>query len=514
MAQGSKPGEGGQIPGSKVSVEIARLRGASPGQSLISPPPHHDIYSIEDLAQLIYDLRRVAPQARIAVKLVAQSGIGTVASGVAKAGADVIHISGHDGGTGASPLGSIKHAGLPWELGLAEVHDTLVANGLRERVTLRTDGGLKTGRDVIVGAILGADRFTFGSALLVALGCIYARQCHKNTCPVGIATQDEALRKKFTGSGEQGASFFTFVARDTRRRLAALGARSLAEIRGRRDLLQGKELDDSLFAAVDLSELLALATSSDIPSRPVDAPPTHVDERANLSGGSVRLGPEDRAVGSRRAHERVVALARGESPEPLELSYRGTAGQSFGAFLTDGISLRLDGDANDYVGKGMDGGRIVVLGNGDPTQPAVGNTCFYGARGGEAYIAGTAGERFAVRNSGAHLVVEGAGDHACEYMTAGAVAILGPVGRNLASGMSGGVAFVLADESELRAGPNTIELTALDADDADASMLEALLRDHTSHTNSAVARALLAEWPQSAARFRKLAPAVGAAIPV
>jgi len=514
MAQGSKPGEGGQIPGGKVSVEIARLRGASPGQPLISPPPHHDIYSIEDLAQLIYDLRRVAPQARIAVKLVAQSGIGTVASGVAKAGADVIHISGHDGGTGASPLGSIKHAGLPWELGLAEVHDTLVANGLRDRVALRTDGGLKTGRDVIVGAILGADRFTFGSALLVALGCIYARQCHKNTCPVGIATQDEALRTKFTASGEQGASFFTFVARDVRRRLARLGARSLVELRGRRDLLQAKELDNPLLAAVDLSELLALATSSDIASRPVEAPPTHVDERENPGGGSVRLVPEDRAVGSRRAHERVVAHARGEWPAPLNLSYSGTAGQSFGAFLTDGISLHLDGDANDYVGKGMDGGSIIVLGNGDPSQPAVGNTCFYGARGGEAYIGGTAGERFAVRNSGARLVVEGAGEHACEYMTAGAVVILGPVGRNLASGMSGGVAFVLSDASALRTGPNGIEVTELAADDPDAASLERLLRDHALHTNSAVARGLLAEWPRSAARFRRLAPAVAVTIPV
>jgi glutamate synthase domain-containing protein 2/glutamate synthase domain-containing protein 1/glutamate synthase domain-containing protein 3 len=513
MAQGSKPGEGGQIPGSKVSVEIARLRGASPGQSLISPPPHHDIYSIEDLAQLIYDLRRVAPRARIAVKLVAQSGIGTVASGVAKAGADVIHISGHDGGTGASPLGSIKHAGLPWELGLAEVHDTLVANGLRDRVMLRTDGGLKTGRDVIVGSILGADRFTFGSALLVALGCIYARQCHKNTCPVGIATQDETLRKKFVASGEQGASFFTFVARDVRRRLAKLGARSLAEIRGRRDLLQARESDNPLFANVDLSELLALATSSDVASRPLDPAPPHIDER-DVVGGSARIAPEDRAVGSRHAYEHVLARARGDRPAPLDLSYYGTAGQSFGAFLTHGISLHLDGDANDYVGKGMDGGRIVVLGNGDPSQPAVGNTCFYGARGGEAFIGGTAGERFAVRNSGAHLVVEGAGDHACEYMTAGAVAILGPVGRNLASGMSGGVAFVLQDdERELRMGPLSVAVSALHADDPDAGLLQELLRAHLAQTSSARARALLEDWPHAIGQFRKLAPEVAAAIP-
>ncbi len=502
MAQGSKPGEGGQIPASKVSVAIARLRGASPGQSLISPPPHHDIYSIEDLAQLIYDLRRVAPQARVAVKLVAQGGIGTVATGVAKAGADVIHISGHDGGTGASPLGSIKHAGLPWELGLAEVHDALVANGLRERVILRTDGGLKTGRDVIVASLLGADRFTFGSALLVALGCIYARQCHKNTCPVGIATQDEALRKKFVATPEQGASFFTFVARDVRRRLAALGARSLAEIRGRRDLLQAKELDNPLFAAVDLGELLALATSSDVASRAVDAAPPHLDEREKPSREAVRIVPEDRAVGSRLAHELVLARARGERPEAHHLSYRGTAGQSFGAFLTDGIALQLDGDANDYVGKGMDGGRIVVLGNGDPAQPAVGNTCFYGARGGEAFIVGTAGERFAVRNSGARLVVEGAGDHACEYMTAGVVAILGPTGRNLASGMTGGIAFVLQGD-----GP------PMAPTDSDAPLLERLLRDHLAHTRSAHARALLADWPRSASRFAKLAPAAGATVP-
>jgi glutamate synthase domain-containing protein 2/glutamate synthase domain-containing protein 3 len=504
IAQGSKPGEGGQIPGSKVSARIAALRGASPGQSLISPPPHHDIYSIEDLAQLIYDLRRAAPHARIAVKLVSQSGIGQVATGVAKAGADVIHVSGHDGGTGASPLGSIKHAGLPWELGVADVHDALVANGLRDRVLLRADGGLKTGRDVIVAAILGADRFAFGTALLVALGCIYARQCHKNTCPVGIATQDEKLRAKFAGTGEHGAAFFTFVARDVRRRLAKLGVRSLADLRGRRDLLQAKQFDDPILDAVDVSVLLAVGADPAIPPGEAALAAPHVDDAMRGSSEAARITPRDRAAGTRYAYELASARAEGLDPAYVRKSYRGTAGQSFGAFLTRGICLDLDGDANDYVGKCMDGGTIVVRGTGDASQPAIGNTCFYGARGGEAYVSGTAGERFAVRNSGATLVVEGAGDHACEYMTAGTVAILGPVGRNAASGMSGGTAFFLSDD-ELRTGAHTVDVMRLAPNDDDADSLERLLRVHAERTGSQTARALLNEWPRSAARFVKLA---------
>ena len=506
IAQGSKPGEGGQIPGNKVSARIAALRGASAGQSLISPPPHHDIYSIEDLAQLIYDLRRAAPHARIAVKLVSQSGIGQVATGVAKAGADVIHVSGHDGGTGASPLGSIKHAGLPWELGLADVHDALVANGLRDRVLLRADGGLKTGRDVIVAAILGADRFAFGTALLVALGCIYARQCHKNTCPVGIATQDEKLRAKFAGTGEHGAAFFSFVARDVRRRLAKLGVRSVGDLRGRRDLLAAKHYDNPILNGVDLSVLLAVGADPAITAGKAEPEPQHVDDRALRSNDPAHITPRDRAVGTRYAYDLASARAEGLDPAYVRAAYRGTAGQSFGAFLTRGVALDLDGDANDYVGKCMDGGTIVVRGTGDASQPAIGNTCFYGARGGEAYVCGTAGERFAVRNSGAMLVVEGAGDHACEYMTAGSVAVLGPVGRNAASGMSGGIAFFLCDE-EPSWGPHSVFVSRITPNDADIALLEHMLREHARRTNSRKARELLADWPDAAQRFVKLAAA-------
>jgi glutamate synthase (ferredoxin) len=355
MAQGSKPGEGGQIPASKVTPDIARLRSASPGQALISPPPHHDIYSIEDLAQLIYDLKRAAPHARIAVKLVAQRGIGAVATGVAKAGAQTIHISGHDGGTGASPLGSIKHAGLPWELGLADVHEALVVNGLRDRISLRVDGGMKNGRDVIVAALLGADQFGFGSALLVALGCIYARQCHKNTCPVGIATQDAQLRARFPGTPQQGAAFFAFVASDVRRRLAALGMRSLREIRARRDLLRKREFDDGAFVNVDLSQLLGPVAPKMVPDGPAREEPPHLDD--GPAAPWRKIGPADRAVGARIAYDFARRRARGEDPPAISLTYRGSAGQSFGAFLTHGITLTVDGEANDYVGKSMEGGR-------------------------------------------------------------------------------------------------------------------------------------------------------------
>ncbi|HEV3153583.1 MAG TPA: glutamate synthase large subunit [Candidatus Baltobacteraceae bacterium] len=516
IAQGSKPGEGGQIPAGKVTAEIAELRGASAGQALISPPPHHDIYSIEDLAQLIYDLRRGAPQARIAVKLVAQAGIGAIASGVAKAGADVIHISGHDGGTGASPLGSIKHAGLPWELGLCEVHDALVSGGLRERVRLRVDGGFKNGRDVIVAAFLGGDQFGFGSALLVAMGCIYARQCHKNTCPVGIATQDAQLRAKFKGTAEQGAAFFRFVARDVRRRLAALGVRSLEEVRGRRDLLARRIFGDPVFDAIDLSALLAPAPEEEVPSHRTPGEPPHVDDRVALpwrsrSGAQniVTLRPKDRAVGARVAYWYVRRRIEGLDAPPVELTYRGTAGQSFGAFLTDGITLVLDGEANDYVGKSMEGGRIVVRAPGKAHEPAIGNTCFYGARGGDAFVRGSAGERLCVRNSGARVVVEGAGDHACEYMTAGSVAILGPVGRNLASGMTGGLLFVLADGNEAPdLGPCGVVLTRCSEDDPDLPQLSALLRAHVWLTDSPKARNLLRTRAHVSGRFWKLAPAL------
>jgi glutamate synthase domain-containing protein 2/glutamate synthase domain-containing protein 1/glutamate synthase domain-containing protein 3 len=518
MAQGSKPGEGGQIPAHKVTEEIAMLRGASPGQSLISPPPHHDIYSIEDLAQLIYDLRRAAPHARIAVKLVAQSGIGYVASGVAKADADTIHISGHDGGTGASPLSSIKHAGLPWELGLVETHHALLANGLRSRVRLRVDGGFKTGRDVIMATLLGADEYGFGSALLVALGCIYARQCHKNTCPVGIATQDPELRKKFAGTEDEAIAYLMFVANDVRRRLAALGARSLDEVRGRSDLLRRRVLADDRLAEVDLAELLRLPERPE-ESRRTISEPTHLDDLIARPWAAKReswhaapelpITPTDRAVGARLAHDFAARKATGEETGNLTVTYHGSAGQSFGAFLTHGITLDLAGDTNDYVGKSMEGGRIVVRGYAkDVTEPVAGNTCFYGARGGEGFIRGSAGERFGVRNSGAHLVVEGAGDHACEYMTAGTVAILGPVGRNLASGMSGGTLYLLRDElsTPFAFGPTPCVATEMTPSDNDVATLRDLLDRHARATGSETTRSLLAQWPDSVRRFVRVAP--------
>jgi len=530
MAQGSKPGEGGQIPGHKVSAEIALLRGAQVGQSLISPPPHHDIYSIEDLAQLIYDLRRAAPHARIAVKLVAQSGIGYVASGVAKADADAIHISGHDGGTGASPLSSIKHAGLPWEIGLVETHHALLANGLRSRVKLRVDGGFKSGRDVIIATLLGADEYGFGSALLVALGCIYARQCHKNTCPVGIATQDPELRKKFAGTEDEAIAYLEFVAQDVRRRLAALGARSLDELRGRSDLLRRRSLGDVRLHDVDLSEILRLPERPQNPRKPV-LEPTHLDDLVPRPWNATRkpwhatpelaISPTDRAVGARLAYEFAQRRASGEPTGDLLVRYHGSAGQSFGAFLTGGITLDLAGDANDYVGKSVEGGQIVVRGFAStdasddlaaPSEPVAGNACFYGARGGEGFIRGGAGERFGVRNSGGTLVVEGAGDHACEYMTAGFAAILGPVGKNFASGMSGGVVFVaLPDRYDpvahgIALGPTTCQLGPASPSDPDVRRLRTTLDRYVQATGSTRAARILAQWPQSLERFAKLCP--------
>jgi glutamate synthase (ferredoxin) len=504
MAQGSKPGEGGQIPGFKVSAEIAALRGATAGQALISPAPHHDIYSIEDLAELIYDLRRANPKARIAVKLVSQAGIGYVASGVAKANADVIHISGHDGGTGASPLGSIKNSGLPWELGLVEVHHTLLANGLRSRVRLRVDGGFKTGRDVVIATMLGADDCGFGTTLLVALGCIYARQCHKNTCPVGIATQDADLRKKFKGTAEEAETFFHFIAADVRRRLAALGAASLDELRGRSDLLRARHGLSERDHAVDLSEVLRLPERSAMQDNAREDE-AHVDDVCGPDE-VVRLRPADRAVGARIAYDMVVRRFAGETVGAQTRRYTGNAGQSFGAFITHGLSLELDGDANDYVGKGMEGGSIVLRTPGSPLEPVLGNACFYGARGGSAFANGTAGERLAVRNSGAKVVVEGAGAHCCEYMTAGSVAVLGPVGRNVASGMTGGEAFFLATVDELneRLGPTDLRPHPLDA--GAAARLRDLLDAHVAATGSERAAELVATWPEAAARFVRLAP--------
>ncbi|MDQ4129569.1 MAG: glutamate synthase-related protein, partial [Actinomycetota bacterium] len=457
MAQGSKPGEGGQIPGHKVSEEIARLRHTQPGVTLISPPPHHDIYSIEDLAQLIYDLKQVNPDAAVSVKLVAEAGVGQIAAGVVKGLADVVQISGHDGGTGASPLSSILHAGLPWELGLAETQQTLRLNGLRGRVRIRVDGGFKTGRDVLVAALLGADEYSFGTAVLLAEGCILVRTCHRNTCPVGVATQRRDLRDKFEGTPEMVAAYLLFVAEEIRRGLAGLGLRSLEEAIGRVDLLRPREVQGR---ASRLDPTPLLVDVGDEPRRftghvPFQRPHSELGDQVFedaletiFLGGLVEyvydIRNSERTVGARIGG--AIGLEFGETtPHGMaRLRFHGEAGQSFGAFLTDGVELVLTGEANDYVGKGMGGGRIVIRPPsndvGDPVL--VGNTVLYGATGGELFVAGRAGERFAVRNSGATAVVEGTGDHTCEYMTNGVVVVLGPTGSNLGAGMSGGEAFV------------------------------------------------------------------------
>jgi glutamate synthase domain-containing protein 2/glutamate synthase domain-containing protein 1/glutamate synthase domain-containing protein 3 len=558
MAQGSKPGEGGQLPGHKVTAQIARLRRCSEGTTLISPPPHHDIYSIEDLAELIYDLKRVNPLARVGVKLVASAGIGTIATGVAKAFADSILISGHDGGTGASPLGSIKNAGIPWEIGLAEAQQALVASGLRRRVRLQADGGLKTGRDVVVAAILGAEEFAFGSAALVSAGCVMARQCHKNTCPAGIATQREDLRAKYRGTPEMVIGFFTAIAREVREILAHLGCRTLAEAVGSTHLLRARVPPGRFkISKVDLSRIVPGPPLPEGPRRCLDLsndPPrtgADIDERA-----LERLRPKrgeatpialdfaitnaDRAVGARIAGELCspVAAPRGSAgpkgpplrsnlPLRVGLRFRGSAGQSFGAFCVEKMGLSLEGEANDHVAKGMSGGQIAIFPNRSLpgskervasfngtawgfSSPLAGNAVLYGATGGRLFVAGSAGERFAVRNSGALAVVEGVGDHGCEYMTAGRVAVLGRCGRNFGAGMSGGVAYVLDEEGTLRGRVNS-EMVALHLlEPGDARELKQMIEAHRGATGSERAREILENWRAFLPLFRKVAPRAAA----
>ncbi|MFN2588852.1 MAG: glutamate synthase large subunit [Actinomycetota bacterium] len=516
MAQGSKPGEGGQLPGVKVSPAIARLRHTVPGVPLISPPPHHDIYSIEDLAQLIFDLKQANPDAAVSVKLVASEGVGTVAAGVVKGLADVVHVSGGDGGTGASPLSSIKNAGLPWEIGLAEAQQALTSNGLRGRARLRVDGGLKTGRDVVVAALLGADEFSFGTALLVAEGCILVRTCHRDTCPVGIATQNPALRAKFAGTPEMVARYLLLVAEEARALLASLGLRSIAEAVGRTDLLRPKA--GPLPGSLDLEPLLERGPG---PARftgalPMQRPRSDLGDRlyrdavSAVTGGRVEqlsydISTADRSVGARLG---VEAARAGRPHGAVTARFRGHAGQSFGAFLSDGIELVLEGEANDGVGKGMAGGRIVVRPpEGDGGDPVLaGNTVLYGATGGTLFLAGRAGERFAVRNSGAVAVVEGTGDHACEYMTAGAVVILGPTGRNLGAGMSGGEAYVFDPDGALDASLNPHLVAAYEPSRAQLDSLRRVVERHSRATGSPRASALLKHWDRTAARFRRVAP--------
>ncbi|MDQ7829717.1 MAG: glutamate synthase large subunit [Armatimonadota bacterium] len=526
MAQGSKPGEGGQLPGHKVSAEIAAIRRAQPGITLISPPPHHDIYSIEDLAQLIYDLKRLHPEARVAVKLVAEAGVGTVAAGVAKGFADTVHISGHDGGTGASPLDSIKHAGVPWELGLAETQRLLVENGLRGRVRLRVDGGLKTGRDVVIAALLGADEFAFGSSVVVALGCVMTRECHLNTCPVGVATQREDLRRKFTGTPERVAAYLLGVAEEVRGHLAALGARTLDEVIGRVEWLRPAPRDHPRAARVDLRELLTPPAAPGprrcVQPRNVRAEPAGLDDRLLARvwprvqrGETVRaaypIANTDRTVGARLAGRIAWELGEHALPEgQVRLTFRGSAGQSFGAFCVGGLQLVLEGEANDYVGKGMCGGEIVLrpprrLRGASHTHVIAGNTVLYGATGGRLFAAGRAGERFAVRNSGAVAVVEGVGDHGCEYMTGGLVVVLGRVGRNFGAGMTGGWAVVLDETGTLARHCHPDVVVAEPAVD-DLRAVRWLLYLHRVRTGSTRAAALLAGWPRWCRILRVVRP--------
>lgn len=535
IAQGAKPGEGGQLPGNKVYPWIAEVRHATPGVGLISPPPHHDIYSIEDLKQLIHDLKNANPEARIHVKLVAENGVGTVAAGVSKAHADVVLISGHDGGTGAAPLTSLKHAGAPWELGLAETQQTLLLNGLRDRIVVQVDGQLKTGRDVVIAALLGAEEFGFATAPLVVSGCIMMRVCHLDTCPVGVATQNPELRKRFNGQPEFVENFFWFIAEEVREYLAALGFRSINEAVG-----QVGMLDTTLARAhwkahkLDLAPVLHEPESAFMNQdlycssgqdhgldKALDQQLIAMSREALDSGTPVRFSSAisnvNRTVGTMLGHEVTKAHgAKGLPTDTIDITFTGSAGNSFGAFLPSGVTLRVFGDANDYVGKGLSGGRIVIRPSADAPEGYVaedniigGNVILFGATGGELFLRGVVGERFAVRNSGAHAVVEGVGDHGCEYMTGGKVVVLGRTGRNFAAGMSGGVAYVYDPDSELAGRLNTemVDLVGFaDFDDADVSWLRDILAAHIAVTDSVPARAILSDWPNRARDFVKVMP--------
>jgi glutamate synthase (NADPH) large chain len=524
MAQGAKPGEGGQLPGHKVYPWIAKTRYATPGVGLISPPPHHDIYSIEDLAQLIHDLKNANPAARVHVKLVAEMGVGTVAAGVSKAHADVVLISGHDGGTGAAPLTSLKHAGSPWELGLAETQQTLLRNKLRDRIVVQVDGQLKTGRDVIIAALLGAEEFGFASAPLVVSGCVMMRVCHLDTCPVGVATQNPELRKRFSGRPEFVVNFFEFVAEEVREYLARLGFTRLEEIIGRTDLLEtalavdhwkaeGLDLAPILHTPGDINASRCVTKQDHGLDKALDHTLIQLAEGALEEGLPVRLELPirnvNRTVGTMLGYEVTRRWgAEGLPDDTIDISFTGSAGQSFGAFLPRGITLRLAGDANDYVGKGLSGGRIVVRPPASAPfaaeqQVIAGNVIGYGATSGEMFLRGVVGERFCVRNSGALAVAEGTGDHGCEYMTGGRAVILGPVGRNFAAGMSGGVAYVL-DLPRVRVNTEMVELEAVTPEDE--VFLETVIFRHRAETGSAVAAELLADWPASISRFTKVMP--------
>ncbi|MDO8248364.1 MAG: glutamate synthase-related protein, partial [Rhodoferax sp.] len=545
MAQGAKPGEGGQLPGGKVSEYIGRLRHSVPGVGLISPPPHHDIYSIEDLAQLIHDLKNVAPHASISVKLVSEIGVGTIAAGVAKCKSDHVVIAGHDGGTGASPWSSIKHAGSPWEIGLAETQQTLVLNRLRSRIRVQADGQMKTGRDVAIGALLGADEFGFATAPLVVEGCIMMRKCHLNTCPVGVATQDPLLRRKFSGKPEHVVNYFFFIAEEVRQIMAQLGIRKFDDMIGRADLLDMRQgIEHWKASGLDFSRLFAQ------PNVPADVPRYQTLEQAHgleraldnvliaKSRAAIDKGEKvqfmemtrnvNRSVGAMLSGAVTQVHPEGLPDDTIRIQLEGTGGQSFGAFLTRGITLYLIGDANDYTGKGLSGGRVVVRPSIDFRGEAirntiVGNTVMYGATAGEAFFSGVGGERFAVRLSGATTVVEGTGDHGCEYMTGGTVAVLGKTGRNFAAGMSGGIAYVYDEDGQFAQRCNTamvslekvlttaeqqatLDLSLWHRGQSDEAQLKKLLEEHNRWTGSKRASELLDTWAVSRLKFVKVFP--------
>jgi glutamate synthase (NADPH/NADH) large chain len=542
VAQGAKPGEGGQLPGHKVSQYIAKLRFSVPGVGLISPPPHHDIYSIEDLAQLIHDLKNANPDASISVKLVSEIGVGTVAAGVSKAKSDHVVIAGYDGGTGASPLSSIKHAGAPWELGLSETQQTLVLNQLRGRIVVQVDGQMKTGRDVVIGALLGADEFGFATAPLVVEGCIMMRKCHLNTCPVGIATQDPALRKKFSGKPEHVINYFHFVAQEIRELMAEMGVRKLDEIIGRSDLLDMRAgVDHWKAKGLDFTKIFHRPNMPDDVARRHSEVQDHGLERALDNALIKEAMPAlekqqpvvieskvinvNRSVGGMLSNQVARRYGhQGLPDETITVNLEGTGGQSFGVFLARGITFDLRGDANDYVGKGLSGGRIIIRPSSTFTGEArrniiVGNTVLYGAVEGEAFFSGVAGERFAVRNSGATAVVEGVGDHCCEYMTGGTVVVLGDTGRNFAAGMSGGVAYVYAPKGDFdrRCNHSMVALESVLPESeqtgapmhkgmTDESLLKGLVTQHFIRTNSQVAEEILKNWEDARSKFVKVFP--------
>ena len=533
MAQGAKPGEGGELPGRKVYPWVAKTRHTTPGVGLISPPPHHDIYSIEDLSELIHDLKNSNRRARISVKLVSEVGVGTIAAGVAKAHADVVLISGFDGGTGASPLSSIKHAGLPWELGLAETHQTLVLNNLRSRIVIETDGQLKTGRDVAIAALLGAEEFGFATAPLVSLGCVMMRVCHLNTCPKGVATQDPRLRKNFTGDPQHVVNFMRFVAGELREFMAQLGFRTLNEMIGRTDMLEPKKAVTHWKAAgLDLSNILyqpkvgpevgrycqiaqdhGLDKSLDVTTL-LDLCKPAIEEGEKIEA-ELPIHNTDRVVGTILGNEITRKHgAKGLPEDTIHLHFKGSAGQSFGAFVPKGVTLEIEGDANDYLGKGLSGGKVIVFPPKNSTfvpeeNIITGNVALYGATSGEAYIRGMAGERFCVRNSGVHAVVEAVGDHACEYMTGGTVVVLGPTGRNFAAGMSGGVAYVLDENGDFASRCNTAMVASEKIEESEKDEIEHirfLIKRHADYTGSLRAFKILALWEEMMPKFVKVMP--------